>query len=106
MDELEIVEARYDAMPPDVARTLRHGKAGPLSNRHHTLKTEVAFARRMFRANQRARRAERRIDPATRRKYREDCRHWWHRYRKAQASAAQVGHLLALDALHKSIHRR
>lgn len=105
MDDLETLEARYDAMPPEIARKLRLCNGDPLSNRHHALKAEIAFARRMFQANQRARRSKRHVNPATRRQYGDDCRHWWHRYRRAQASAAQVNNLLAVKTLSKSILR-
>ncbi len=106
MDELETLEARYDAMPPELMQRLRNGNADALSARHNALKGEIVFARRMFRANQRARRSNRPIDRATRRQYEDDCRHWWHRYRKAQTSAAQVRSLQALESLNKSLRLR
>ncbi len=103
IDELETTEARYDAMPPEVARQMSRTCGDPLTSRHHSLKTEVAFARRMFRVNRRACKSQRRQEMTTRRQYREDCRHWWHRYRKAQASAAEIRGLLALRSLSRSI---
>lgn len=103
MDKLELIEARYDAMPPEIARTLRCSNEDPLSNRYTALKGEIAFARRMFQAARQARKKGRRITPETHRQYREDCRHWWHRYRKAQRSASQVRDLQACERLNKSI---
>ncbi len=103
MNEFEMAEARYDAMPPEVARALRTNGQDPLRNRLHRLRTEISFARRMFRTNHRARNAGRHRDPKTRRNYNDDLRHWWHRYRSAQASAAQVGSLLALKALNEPL---
>jgi hypothetical protein len=38
-----------------------------------------------------------------RRQHQNDCRHWWHRYRQAQASAAQVRNLLSLASLSRSL---
>ena len=93
------MEARYDAMPPDVSRALSLKSADPLALRHHRLRREITFARRMFRANHRAwkNKGNRRTEAAQ--PYRNDCRYWWRRYRKARASAADIRALLALRDL-------
>lgn len=101
MDELTFLEARYDAMPPEIVRYLRSGNQDSLVRRHQALQGEIAFARRMFRTNLRAskrlpasnlcRSESQRANP-----YRDDCRRWWHRYRKARASAHDVRRLIML----------
>ena len=103
MNERETIEARYDAMPPEIASRLRRSNDNPFSNRYAALRGEVAFARRMFRAARQAGKKGRWIPPERHMQYRADCRHWWHRYRKAQRSAAELRDLQARERLQRSI---
>lgn len=99
IDEIEIIEARYDAMPPEMTRELLVRSLDPLAARHHALQAEIAFARRMFRASHSVCKSRRRLKREKDPQHHDDCRHWWRRYRSAQASAADIRNLMALRSL-------
>lgn len=90
MTEREVLEARYDAMPPEVARSLQ-----PRTHPMHMHASDASFAKRQFRQTRRTIRSGRITDLEVLEHYRGDARYWARRWQKSRsaANAARLSYL-------------